>query len=309
VQAMGDAATVDLRGDKLLPLLSDVIGDQGGFEVRQALDLLLAWHQAGAHRRDLEGDDGEYEHQAAIAILDEWWPRAVEAVFGGALGDGFDQIPATIDDRADSPDHNGSSFNDGFYGQVSKDLRAILGRPVDGPFSRTYCGDGALATCRADVTQSLQDAIDAIEADQGSDMSAWDVDEIEDQIMFLPVGVAGVDPIPWQNRPTFQQVLQFSPPSSEVLGAGVAGTGSVGEIVGSTGADVLRGTPARDVIRGLGGDDTLLGLGGDDLLLGGGGDDRLRGGAGADRLRGGPGEDRCGGGPGSDRGRCERGRI
>ncbi|MGH2686599.1 MAG: calcium-binding protein, partial [Actinomycetota bacterium] len=226
------------------------------------------------------------------------------------------------DPMVDGSDHNGSSFNDGFYGHVSKDLRSILGQPVEGPFSRTYCGDGVLATCRTDVTQSLQDALDTLETAQGADMSAWDHDEAEDEIHFTSVGVVGLDPMPFQNRPTFPQVLQFS-----AKGCPGKKGANLTQIVGTEAADRLRGTRGRDVVCGFGGKDRLSGRRGGDILFGGGGKDRLRGqkgndrlkgGDGNDRLKGGPGKDRlrgqggkdrCRGGPGKDRGRCERGRT
>jgi hypothetical protein len=45
-------------------------------------------------------------------------------------------------------------------------------------------------------------------AELGSDPSTWDADEAGDQIRFTAVGLVSVPPIPWQNRPTFQQVIQ-----------------------------------------------------------------------------------------------------
>ncbi len=40
------------------------------------------------------------------------------------------------------------SFDGGWFGYVSKDLRTQLGLPVQGPFSRRYCGNGSLTACR-----------------------------------------------------------------------------------------------------------------------------------------------------------------
>jgi Ca2+-binding RTX toxin-like protein len=302
VQAMADAATVDLRGDKIVPLFLDVIGSAGGSELSNATALLDAWNAAGAHRRDQNGD-GQYEHEAAIALMDAWWPHAVEAVFGGALGDAFDDIPYTLDDRVDA-DHNGSSFNDGFYGHVSKDLRSLLGLPVDAPFSRQYCGAGNTGQCRTDLLESLDLAIDDLQTTYGSrDPSTWDDEEADDFIEFTAVGVAGTDPIPWQDRPTFQQVLEFE---GRCRGGNLPKNAR--HIVGSRGKDRLRGRSGVDVICGLGGRDRLSGLGGRDILIGGGGKDLLRGGGGKDRLIGGAGKDRCVGGPGKDKSRrCERG--
>ncbi|MBB3313467.1 Ca2+-binding RTX toxin-like protein [Rhizobium sp. BK196] len=57
---------------------------------------------------------------------------------------------------------------------------------------------------------------------------------------------------------------------------------SNGEIIGTTGNDVLTGTSGADILKGLDGDDQFDGLLGDDYLYGGLGDDFLNGGEGND---------------------------
>jgi hypothetical protein len=314
VRIMGDAATVDLRGYRVLPVLLEVIGDAGTDRLRNVVELLKAWNASGAHRRD-ENADGQYEYQAAIAVMDAWWPEAVEAVFGPVLGDAFDEIPVTLDDAAGDPpgprgsDHNGSSFNDGFYGHVDKELRSILGKPVQGAFARKYCGEGSAPLCRAALLESLNEAVTTVETAQGTDPAAWDADEALDEIRYVSVGVSGIPPIPWQNRPTFQQVLEFRGPGS----GGGGGKGNeipaaclntpksgITQVLGTEGADRLKGTAGPDIVCGFGGRDTLVGLDGDDEVFGGGGNDLLKGGAGKDRLVGARGQDRLNGGPGED---------
>jgi hypothetical protein len=298
VQAMGDAATVDIRGDKVLPFMLQVIGDAGTARLRQATALLQAWHQAGAHRRDLDGD-GRYDHAAAVALMDEWWDRALEAAFGPELGVPIEDVPH---DTHDDPSSGvGSAFISGWYGQLHKDLRAVLGLPVQGPFSRGYCGGGDQGACRAAMLASLDQAVAALESRFGADPSTWDGGEEEDVIDYAPLGLVDQRDMQWQNRPTFQQVLEFSrgcPKHAKVKS----------QIVGTRGRDRLRGTTGRDVICGFGGRDQLRGRGGNDVILGGPKGDRLVGGAGKDLLIGGGGKDRCTGGPGRDRvRRCERG--
>ncbi|MGH2710478.1 MAG: penicillin acylase family protein [Actinomycetota bacterium] len=306
VQAMADAATVDLRGDKLIPLLFGVIGDPGTPRLQAAKTLLEDWNGAGAHRRDLDGN-GQYEHQGAIALMDAWWPRVVEAVFGGVLGQAFDDIPATIDDAVHDSDFNGSSFNDGFYGQVDKDLRSLLGQPVEGPFSRGYCGNGVIAACRTALLGSLDDAVAEVEADQGANPADWDTDETLDEIRFTSVGVSGINPIPWQNRPTFQQVVQFGDLGKGGKGGSCPGLGrGLTQLVGTPGNDLIIGTTGNDLLCGFGGRDTLRGLGGRDRLFGAGGRDTLKGGNGRDLLNGGAGNDRLNGGRGRDSCRARR---
>jgi acyl-homoserine lactone acylase PvdQ len=210
VKAMEDAATVDLRGDKVLPVMLDVIGDPGTERLRDAVELLNDWSTTGAHRRDLDLND-EYDDHSAVALMDEWWERALEAIFEPVLGEAFDDVPYTHDDHS-GLDGNGSSWNDGWYGHVHKDLRSVLGLPVQGAFSRQYCGDGAgLAACRAGLLESLDQAVAALEDEYGPDPDDWEADEEADQIRYTAVGIQGQDPMQWQNRPTFQQVLEFTP--------------------------------------------------------------------------------------------------
>jgi acyl-homoserine lactone acylase PvdQ len=210
VKAMADAATVDLRGDKVLPYMLNVIGDPGTDRLRQAAAVLDTWHRSGAHRRDMDGN-GAYDHAPAVALMDEWWERALSAIFEPVLKAAFDDVPYTHDDHP-GLDGNGSAFNDGWYGHVHKDLRSVLGLPVEGDLSRQYCGSGAgLAACRDALLKSLDEAVAALEARDGADPASWNTDEEADQIQFAALGVQGQEPMQWQNRPTFQQVLEFAP--------------------------------------------------------------------------------------------------
>ena len=309
VAAMGDAATVDIRGAKVLPYMLDVIGSSGGAQVQEAVALLRDWHEAGAHRRDQNGD-GQYDHQAAVALMDAWWERALQAVFGGVLSSAFDLVPQQ---HHDAPGPVGSAFIGGWYGQLQKDLRSVLGQQPPGAFSRQYCGGGSLSVCRSQLASSLQGAINAL----GGAVGSWNYDESLDDIVFTPLGVNAEYRIPWQNRPTFQQVLQFGSPRGGSCGG--AQTEGLTQILGTDGRDRLVGTSSSDVICAGGGRDKLVGLDGEDVLLGGGGKDLIRGGADEDRLEGqgggdtlrggrggdtllgGKGRDGCVGGPGRDR--------
>jgi len=207
VRAMADAATVDLRGDKVLPFMLQLIGEAGTPRLQRAVDLLDAWTRSGAHRRDLD-HDGEYDHAAAVALMDAWWDRALEAAFRPVLGSAFDDVPHQHDDP---PGPIGSAYIAGWYGQLQKDLRSVLGLPVEGAFHRQYCGEGeGPAACRAALLVSLDDAVAALEARYGNDPGGWDANEEDDFIRYAPLGVQGQRPMQWQNRPTFQQVLEFA---------------------------------------------------------------------------------------------------
>ena len=121
----------------------------------------------------------------------------------GALADRLAQLH-TIDDYAGP---GGSSYIDGWYSTIDKDLRSLLGKPVQGAFSRRYCGNGDLAACRASLWAALEAADAALSAKQGGDMSAWRADATAERIRFT----SGIlpDTMRWTNRLTFQQVVTF----------------------------------------------------------------------------------------------------
>ena len=212
-EAMADAATVDLRGDAVLPWVLRVLrGKPAG-----AIDKLRAWMRDGAHRIDADGD-GLYEHAEAIEIMDAWWPRLVRAQFEPVLGKKlFDAMVAVhaIDNHPNNHgDHVGSAWQDGWYSFVQKDLRTLLGKRVRGRWSRTYCGRGKLRRCRRALTRSLKEALavgpaelykDGVCADEGRDGEQ----ACFDSIWHRPLGGITQPLIPWQNRPTFQQVVEI----------------------------------------------------------------------------------------------------
>jgi len=205
VNVMGEAATTDLRGTHVLPWMLRAVGKLKGSRSKTAVGLLKEWRRTGAHRRDKD-QDGSYEHSAAVALMDEWWERALTAVFRPTLGDAYERIPTT---HHDAPGPLGSAFNGGLYSHLQKDLRTVLGAKVRGRFSRVYCGKGSLKRCRAALVKSLDDAVKALESEFGSDPGTWDADEAGDQINYRPVGLKDQPNMQWQNRPTFQQVLEF----------------------------------------------------------------------------------------------------
>ena len=227
VEAMIDGGTVDIRGAYLLPSVLKVLGSPSDPQDAQAVALLKAWVADGAHRVD-RARTGAYAHQAAIALLDAWWdPSPSGAGEGGAgvpgstaslpkdvlrgtLGDLVDQLPKGIDDHPRIG--LGSAFNGvAWYGYVSKDLRQVLGQRVGGRYSRTYCGAGVLATCRAQLLASLHTASTAVLAAQSkSALSDLTYDKHLDDIRATTAGVVGVRPIDWQNRPTFQQAVKLT---------------------------------------------------------------------------------------------------
>jgi hypothetical protein len=169
---------------------------------KQALQKLRAWAAAGSHRID-RNKDGGYEHTQAIRIMDAWWPRLLEAQFKPTLGQAlFDQTPF----GHDAPGRVGSAFNSSSYGYVQKDLRDLLGAPVQGPYSRVYCGQGSVSACRTALLNSLSDAL---ANDSNQKIYGGQTQAEHDKIGFSAVGAITQPNIPWVNRPTFQQAVQI----------------------------------------------------------------------------------------------------
>jgi acyl-homoserine lactone acylase PvdQ len=215
VQAMEDAATVDLRGDAALPWILTVAGHPKDKALAKALSQLRSWRRAGAHRIDRNGD-GNYEHANAIRIMDAWWPRLLRAEFQPTLGRKLFGAVEGMNELSNDPNnhgqHLGSAWQSGWWGYVIKDLRTLLGRKVRGRYSRVYCGHGARSRCRGALLSSLRAALKVDPAKLYADPICADAGQSGDQtcydaLYFRPLGAITQPLIPWQNRPTFQQVV------------------------------------------------------------------------------------------------------
>jgi len=215
VKAMEEPATQDLRGYRLLPAIFKAVGKPKQPALRRALARLRAWSKAGAHRRDLNRDGADEENKA-IELIDAWWPRLVKAEFKPALGsDAFGQLEGMIR----LGDHSGGSpeapdFFDGWWGYVSKDLRDLFGPRPRGAYSRVYCGKGSKQRCRRALQRSLAQALKvkpaALYGGGNGSCAANPQPACFDQNR--PTVTSGVElgPFPFQNRPTFQQVVTLT---------------------------------------------------------------------------------------------------
>ena len=131
----------------------------------------------------------------------------MDAVFQSRSADAHRKLGLELHDPPQN--HRGSAFQGGFYSHVQKDLRQTLGEPLQGPWSRTYCGGGDLATCRTDLWDSLGQAALDLEREFGSaSVADWKRSPADDAIAHSAVGIATVPDLHWVNRPTFQQVVQ-----------------------------------------------------------------------------------------------------
>jgi acyl-homoserine lactone acylase PvdQ len=224
VTAMDEAATQDIRMVQLWPIIKQALGTPATPQLQEAVAKLESWYADGGHRRDLTNKDigaaGTYQHNEAIMIMDAWWPKLLEAEFRSALGaEPFGAVQSML--PFGGPDPGGQpaapAFADGWYGYVSKDLRDVLaangqGPAATAPYSRLYCGAGSLASCKQALQTSLQQALTVTphqiygqgpcaENAQAScfDMNRW-----------VSASGVSVPPFPFQNRPTFQQVIELT---------------------------------------------------------------------------------------------------
>jgi acyl-homoserine lactone acylase PvdQ len=210
VAVMAASATADSRAAYTLPWLLKVIGKDKKTAAARAL--LSAWLKAGAPRADRDRD-GAYEHQAAIALFDAWWEDGSSSVaydaLSGRLGPLVRRLPQLLDDHPRLG--QGSSFNGvAWYGYLNKDLRSVLGKKVDGAYSQGYCGKGSLRACRTTLRASLAATVARLLRRQGaSSVDRLTYDKHADDIRSTTAGLVGVRAIDWQNRPTFQQVIEF----------------------------------------------------------------------------------------------------
>ncbi|MFF3785083.1 penicillin acylase family protein [Streptomyces sp. NPDC001933] len=220
-RAMAEAAVTDLRGEQLLPELLKVIRSEPVTDpgLNGAVQQLESWRASGSQRRESSPGSHTYTHADAVRIMDAWWPKLVEAEFKPGLGDDLygaltvnvatDESPAAS--HGASGAHSGSAFQYGWWGFVDKDLRQVLGKPVKGPLARTYCGNGDAGSCRDALLATLKQAVaqPATELYPGDDNCKAGQQWCADSIVHRPLGGIGQKAIHWQNRPTYQQVVEF----------------------------------------------------------------------------------------------------
>jgi acyl-homoserine lactone acylase PvdQ len=208
---MNRAATQDLRAVKDWPLIALVLagGRAPSPLARQAAELVTTWTLHGASRYGVTGPE-----EPGAAVLDAAWKGIGEAVLGPVLGPELTNEFASIAPPENAPSSSGSSYDEGWYGYVYKDLKTQLGFPVEGPYSRRYCGNGNLRACRTALWAAIQTAAEQLKETQGPEPSKWRAARV--RITFPPT----YDPLPptftepftmaWTNRSTFQQVIEFT---------------------------------------------------------------------------------------------------
>ena len=207
VSAMNAAATQDVREMTIEPVLSKLLhgGKAPNARDAQMLALLDAWHAHGGSRLDRTGS-GKITDPSA-AIMDAAWPGLAQEWLSSVLGlrSKLEASYASFQGVYDPPP---AGQYGGWHINMDKDLRTLLGQPVQGKFKLRYCGGGSLKLCRAQLWTAIDQAGNTLAAKQGSDPTAWRSDANRERITFTP----GLLPytMRYTNRPTgIQQVLSF----------------------------------------------------------------------------------------------------
>ncbi|MBV2356189.1 penicillin acylase family protein [Streptomyces sp. J2-1] len=221
VQAMGEAALTDLRAEDVLPKLLKVIDSAPVTDpaTASAVTRLKAWVAAGARRTETSAGSKKYADADAVRFLDAWWPLLVKAEFQPGLGEDLytaltrdlpvDEAPSA--GHGPTGSHAGSSFQYGWWSYVDKDVRTVLGESVPGPLARAYCGGGTLTGCRDVLLGTLKQAagLTAAQVYPGDDQCAAGDQWCADAIAQRTLGGVKHGLISWQNRPTYQQVVEY----------------------------------------------------------------------------------------------------
>jgi acyl-homoserine lactone acylase PvdQ len=224
VDAAEFGGVADLRGLKVLPWALKILGTPADPAQADAVAKLRAWIAAGAPRADRNGD-GHYDFADAVRIADTWMTALPRAVFGPRMGDlvfkGYDEdlspdVPNSFHSQTHA--HLGSSWEDGWFHYIAKDLRTVLGKRghVKQPWRVKFCGNGSLKACRAALASALGEALTVDSAKLWTDpttagkCATMDTQMCFDSLAFRAIGALTQPNIPWQNRPTQQQVVEVT---------------------------------------------------------------------------------------------------
>lgn len=191
VGVMNRSATEDIRST-VWPVISAVLagGDAPSELAAEVVTILDEWIADDAPRLDAD-NDGNHDSPGPL-IFDAVFGSIVTAVAEPVLGEALTLNRRGINDES----------------LVDKDLRALLGEPVDGPFAVQYCGIGDIDTCRDALWTAIDTAVTRVAVERGDDPATW---LSEGQRLRFAPGLID-DDFRATNRPTFQQVIEFARP-------------------------------------------------------------------------------------------------
>ncbi|TXH03848.1 MAG: hypothetical protein E6R07_10580 [Nevskiaceae bacterium] len=233
VEVMADTAYTDLRGFDVLPLILQLM-KQGTLtaDQNQVIALMQDWMDdgsaawinqgkgLGSYRRDRDPNGKQYDHRAAVVLMDAWYPHLIDTVLPQMTAIEGKGAPL-LTGRYDAPRAQGSAFQEGWFQHMRRLFQAALGTPGHTDYRQLKCaGTGVPADCRKAVLDALALALN----DLGglSNQANWDGSQLAnakgksgakvedyDAVEHTSFSFIPVPPIPWLNRPTFQQAVEI----------------------------------------------------------------------------------------------------
>ncbi|MGQ0823589.1 MAG: penicillin acylase family protein [Actinomycetota bacterium] len=188
VEIVRAAANTDVRGPALLPRLlqrmqeppADI--DPRAFDARERLEI---WADEGPWRADRDGD-GAYDDAVAPALLDAWWPRLADAIFGVGV---LDELGIALHSRG---------FGAGAYSQVWRALEP-----------GGACGGDDPGVCEELLWSALAAAVMDLEAEFAtSTVAQWQRQRHDDVVVASAVALQEVPLL--RNRAPFEQVIELA---------------------------------------------------------------------------------------------------
>ena len=186
----------------------------------------------GAWRRSrTPGTAGKttYDNQPAVVLMDAWYLHLMTTVTSqlnaldpykdaASLSGGC--VSSVLLCRQDAPRAQGSAYEYGWYQPMYRMLQMALNTPGHSNYQTLKCaGTGLLTDCRNAVLAALDSAI----SDLGgiSNMANWNGTQLPnmagdsnatvetyDEIAPTDFSALPAQPMPWENRPSYQQVIE-----------------------------------------------------------------------------------------------------
>ena len=218
VEAMGEAATTDLRAEQVLPLALAVIGSPRDDKLADAVAALRDWVASGSHRRDRDGDGRlrarrrDPHPRRVLAAVDA---RAVRAVAGReALRPARRRARAR--QRAQQRRRAPRLGVPGRLVRLRREGPAPRARPpgqgavLQALLRRRLARRAAASRLRDALSRALDVPASKLYADSACAAAGKPGDQAcFDKIVFRSTGGVTQPMIGWQNRPTYQQAVEI----------------------------------------------------------------------------------------------------
>lgn len=172
-----------------------------------------------------------YDNQPAVVLMDAWYLYLMNTVTSqlAALDPYDDQPPLSgacvaniLLCRQDAPRAQGSAYEFGWYAVMYRMLQTVLNVPGHTNYQTLKCaGTGDATDCRNAVLAALDSAISQLGGI--SNMAKWDGTQLPnmqgvskatveayDEIRPTDFSTLPAEPLPWENRPSYQQVIEIT---------------------------------------------------------------------------------------------------